>query len=326
MPVLTAADLFISNPAHFNHSCQLTLQMNRSKLEVLASRNGLPAASFASAAPGLPNAAPALPVNALIERIAESLPENWRSEIPAQPILVCGSQTPLLTEQLQTAGFQVVQGLADERSPRAVAMARLAQSRSVHFNLLSPRSLNHSLYARKPALVRSIALALILLIAATAWLFTERSQRQLQLSQLLAKTERLQSRLAEHELVPEQRARLDAWTKSATSPAATLSEILALVPGEHSVLLTRVQLDNLGDGSESVLRLEGLAESPADVGQLNAAILQFPQRYTLRPNGIEPAPAESQLKLSFSTECVLLSTNTRNQDSAPVAEPSETLP
>lgn len=318
-PILTAADLFIklqSKPASQN-TCQLTLQLNRSKLEILASRNSIPAASLASAAPGNLNSglASPLPLQALIERISESLPQAWQTDIHSQPIHVCGSQSSLLIEQLQSAGFQITSGPANDRAPRALAMARLTNPRNRHFNLLKPHSTATSLYSRKPALVRSAVLTVLLLLAAVSWLVSERSDRQKQLKLILAKTERLQSRLAEQQLVPEQRAKLDAWLAASPNPAHSLTQLLTLVPNQQTVLLTRIQLENLADSSEPVLRLEGFAQSPADVSQLNTNILQHPNRYTLRPHGIEPAPAESQLKLQFSTECVLRQTTAEQQNS-----------
>jgi hypothetical protein len=308
-PVLTAADLFVQHiprPANPN-TCQLTLQLNRSKLEIVASRNSIPAASLASAAPSQLNPGLTTPLllQALIERITESLPEAWQSELHSQPIHVCGSQSSLLAEQLQSAGFQMLTGPADDRTPRAIAMARLTQPRSRHFNLLKPHSTSTSLYTRKPALVRSAVLAVLLLVAAITWLSSERSHRQKQLNLLLAKTERLQARLADYQIVPEQRAKLDTWLAASPNPAHSLAQLLALVPNQQTVLLTRIQLENLADSNEPVLSLEGLAQSPADVSQLNANILQYPHLYTLRPHGIDPAPAESQLKLHFRTECVL---------------------
>ena len=308
-PLLTAADLFISHPTRpaAPNACQLTLQLNRSKLEVTVSRDNIPAASVASAAPNhlSPGLATPLQLQALIERITESLPDSWQTDLTSQPLLVSGSQSSLLAEQLQTAGFQITLGPANDRAPRALAMARLTKPGKPRFNLFSPHSTTSSLYSRKPTLVRSAILACLLLIAAVIWLYSERSQRQQQLNLLLAKTERLQSRLAEHQLVPEQRSKLAAWQTSSPNPAHSLTQLLALVPNQQTVLLSRIQLENLTDSDEPVLSLEGFAQSPADVSQLNANILQYPQLYTLRPHGIEPAPADSQLKLQFRTECVL---------------------
>lgn len=307
-PLLTSADLFLCPPAPGESSCRLAVQMNRSKLEVLASRGGIPAASLACGVrndPDSPHPAP-IAIAALVERIVESLPQSWRQGVYNQAIFVAGSHAEFLAEQLQNAGFQTTLGPADDRSPRAVAMARLRSGRSSCCNLLRPRSAGRSLYSRRPAAVRSAALLILLLLTVASWVFMERSARRQQLLALHRKTEQLQKRLNDQQQVPEQRNRLDAWLASAPNPSTSIRGLLALVPGEQRVLLTRVQLENIADSRESVLTIEGLAGSTADISELNSAVLLQPARYVLRPYGIEPAPPESSLRFKFRTECLLL--------------------
>ncbi|MFM7058682.1 MAG: hypothetical protein ACKO2P_17345 [Planctomycetota bacterium] len=308
LPLLTSADLFLCSPAPENSGSRLAVQMNRSKLEVIASCEGIPAASLACGVRDdgdSPHPAP-VAVAALIERMIESLPPLWRQDIHAQPVFVAGSHSAFLIEQLKNAGFQTTPGPADERSPRAAAMATLLTSRTPGCNLLRPRSVTPSLYARRPAAVRSAALLAVFLLALGGWIFSERSIRHQQLQALLKKTEQLQNRISDRQAVPEQRTRLDAWLASAPDPSASLHRLLQLVPAENRVLLTRVQLENLADSSESVLTLHGLAQSPADISELNSSVLLQPRHFLLRPYGIEPAPPESALKIKFRTECVLL--------------------
>jgi hypothetical protein len=319
LPLLTSADLFICQPNPSEITCRLAVQMNRSKLEVLACRGGIPAASLAcgvQADADSPHPAP-IAVSALVERIVESLPQEWRRDIPSQPIFVAGSHSTFLTGQLQAAGFQTIPGPADDRSPRAVAMAELSIGRGACCNLLRPRSATPSLYARRPAIVRSAALLVVLLLVLAGWIFSERSSRHQQLQTLLKKSEQLQSRLSDHQAVPEQRARLDAWLASAPNPSASLRGLLALVPAENRVLLTRVQLENIADTNESVLTMDGLAQSPAEISELNSAVLLQPERYLLRPYGIEPAPPESSLKIKFRTECLLQPPTTTTPEPQP---------
>jgi hypothetical protein len=83
------------------------------------------------------------------------------------------------------------------------------------------------------------------------------------------------------------------------------------------VLLTRVQLENIADTNESVLTMDGLAQSPTEISELNTAVLLQPQRYLLRPYGIEPAPPESSLKVKFRTECLLLPPSANNPEPQP---------
>ena len=317
LPLLTSADLFLCPSAGVEGGVRIAVQMNRSKLEVIASHDGIPAASLACGvrdAGDSPHPAP-VAVSALVERIMESLPQAWRQDVQSQPILVAGSHSAFLAEQLQNAGFQILSGPADDRSPRAIAAAALLASQAACCNLLQPRSAMPSLYARRPAAVRSAALLAVLLVALAGWIVSERSARQQQLQTLLKKTEQIQNRLSDHQAVPEQRARLDAWLASAPNPASSLHKLLALVPAENRVLLTRVQLENIADSSESVLTLDGLAQSPTEISELNSAVLLQPDSFLLRPYGIEPAPPESALKIKFRTECVLL------PPSATTAEP-----
>jgi Tfp pilus assembly protein PilN len=185
-------------------------------------------------------------------------------------------------------------------------MAELSTGRVARCNLLRTRSAAPSLYARRPAIVRSAALLVVLLCALAGWIFSERNNRHQQLQTLLKKSEQLQSRLSDHQAVPEQRTRLDAWLASAPNPSTSLRGLLALVPADNRVLLTRVQLENIADTNESVLTMDGLAQSPTEISELNTAVLLQPHRYLLRPYGIEPAPPESSLKVKFRTECLLL--------------------
>jgi len=319
LPLLTSADLFLGPAASDRSGSRLAVQMNRSKLEVSASRDGIPVVSLACGVRedgDSPHPAP-VAVAALVERIIESLPESWRQDVHAQSVFVAGSHSTFLTEQLKNAGFGTVTGPADERSPRATAMAALLSAQAGCCNLLRPRSLTPSLYARRPAAVRSAALLAVFLLIVGGWIFSERSGRQQQLQGLLKRTELLQNRLSDHQAVPEQRARLDAWLASAPNPSASLHRLLNLVPAENRVLLTRVQLENIADSSESVLTLDGLAQSPADISELNSAVLLQPQHFLLRPYGIEPAPADSALKIKFRTECVLLPPNENNAEPQP---------
>jgi hypothetical protein len=149
------------------------------------------------------------------------------------------------------------------------------------------------------------------------WIFSERNNRHQQLQTLLKKSEQLQSRLSDHQAVPEQRTRLDAWLASAPNPSNSLRGLFALVPADNRVLLTRVQLENITDTNESVLTMDGLAQSPTEISELNTAVLLQPQRYLLRPYGIEPAPPESSLKVKFRTECLLLPPSANNPEPQP---------
>lgn len=319
LPLLTSADLFLSPPAPSENSCRLAVQMNRSKLEVLACRGGIPAASLACGVQSdadSPYPAP-VAVSALAERIVESLPQSWRRDVSSQPVFVAGSHSTFLIAQLQAAGFQTIPGPTDDRSPRAIAMAELSTGRVACCNLLRPRSAAPSLYARRPAIVRSAALLVVLLCALAGWIFSERNNRHQQLQTLLKKSEQLQSRLSDHQAVPEQRTRLDAWLASAPNPSTSLRGLLALVPADNRVLLTRVQLENIADTNESVLTMDGLAQSPTEISELNTAVLLQPQRYLLRPYGIEPAPPESSLKVKFRTECLLLPPSANNPEPQP---------
>lgn len=76
----------------------------------------------------------------------------------------------------------------------------------------------------------------------------------------------------------------------------------------HVTYVTRLQLENVFEASASTVRIDGLAESAEEVLKMNARILNNSDRYDLRPQGIEPAPAGSVFPAQFRIETVLRET------------------
>ena len=126
-PVLTPADLFVGGASMAPGEFRISLQMNRSKLEVVVFRGGLPAASMATGAQFArdPDNMGSI-VLSLMQRVVETLPESWRSGSGEIPLAVSGSHAAPLARLLQSHGVTVLPGPFDERSPRAFAHAGIS--------------------------------------------------------------------------------------------------------------------------------------------------------------------------------------------------------
>ena len=78
-----------------------------------------------------------------------------------------------------------------------------------------------------------------------------------------------------------------------------------MLPDRNRLIVTRLQLENLVDAEDRVLRVDGLAQGSTDVLGMNAAILEKSDRYDLRPQSIEPAPEGNEFTSQFRIEVLL---------------------
>jgi hypothetical protein len=306
-PVLTPADLFVGGASMAPGEFRISLQMNRSKLEVVVFRGGLPAASMATGAQFArdPDNMGSI-VLSLMQRVVETLPESWRSGSGEIPLAVSGSHAAPLARLLQSHGVTVLPGPFDERSPRAFALADSLYIPQRHCNLQQSRSAPPAFAVRHRFGIRmAVAAACLLLIA--GWLLWNRTtdlHRQL--------AEQQERRRAQQELISrgqpvlQQFERLSAWKQQSLHAADEIRNVALMVPERDQMLLTRLQLENISDASERVLRVEGLARNPQVVQQLNTSILADAGHYALHPSGIGPAPAGSLLPVQFTIESQIL--------------------
>lgn len=306
-PLLTPADLFVGGTSMAPAEFRISLQMNRSKLEVVVFRGGLPAASmatgthFARDTDSLGSIA-----LSLMQRVVETLPEAWRCGSGEIPLAVSGSHAAPLAKLLQSHGVTVLPGPFDERSPRAFALVESLQQPQSHCNLQKSRSEPPAFTARHRISIRTAAAAAFLLITG-AWLLLSRSHDlHRQLAQQQDRLRAQQELISRGQPAVLQFERLTNWNQQSLNAAAEIRNIALMIPPREHMLLTRLQLENISDASERVLRVEGLASDPQAVQQLNAAILADQNHYALHPSGIGPAPAGSLLPVQFTIESQIL--------------------
>ena len=313
-PLLTPADLFVGNAQMQPGDFRISLQMNRSKLEVVVFRSGLPAASMATGTQFVRDTdSLGSIVLSLMQRVVETLPELWRAGSGEIPLSVAGSHAAPLARLLQSHGVTVLPAPFDERSPRAFALVDALYAPDKHCNLLKPRSAPATFHVRHRFAIRTAVAAATLLITAVGLLWSRSSDLQ---KQLLTQQERLR---AHQELLTRgqpallQFEKLSEWTEQSLHAASEVRNLALIIPPREQMVLTRLQLENISDATERILRVEGLAKDPQVVQDLNTAVLAQHDHYALHPSGIGPAPAGSLLPVQFSIESEILQQNTSDQ-------------
>ncbi len=324
-PILTAADLLISQAEKDSCDGMITVQANRSKLEVVAMHGGFPAASIATSAgndQALPPSASLL--LSLIERVTESLPEEWRVKKSRMPVRVCGSRSAYLSEILRSEGHTVIEGPADERSPRALAMVENLSAPQLRLNFLKPRSAPASFLKQHRLAVRLSLISSILAAGIAFVVYDRNSELQKTLEASETRLKFLEEVVQRGETTRNRWAEVEKWNRETLNAATEFQAILQMIPSREQMILTRVQLENMPDSDERVLRLEGIAQTADEIRKLNEAVLSQPERYALRPLGIEPAPIGSPMPISFRLESQILQ-NAPQPAEQPTA-PTEEIP
>jgi hypothetical protein len=136
-----------------------------------------------------------------------------------------------------------------------------------------------------------------------------------ELALLESERQQLQSYLDRGQATVDKWAYLDRWQKSTVNTAAEIRDLAKLLPEQGRLIVTRLQVENLVDADDSVVRIDGLAEDSADVVSLNESIVQHADRYEIRPQGIEPSPEGSELASQFRIELMLRNRANDQQES-----------
>lgn len=324
-PILTAADLLISQAEKDSCDVMITVQANRSKLEVVAMHGGFPAASIATSAGKDPTLSPSASLLlSLIKRVTESLPEEWRTKKSRMPIRICGSRSASLSEILRSEGHTVIEGPADERSPRALAMVENLSVPQLRLNFLKPRSAPASFLKQHRLAVRLSLISSILAAGIAFVVYDRSSELQTTLEASETRLKFLEEVVQRGETTRNRWAEVEKWNRETLNAATEFRAILRMIPSREQMILTRVQLENMPDSDERVLRLEGIAQTADEIRKLNEAVLSQPERYALRPHGIEPAPIGSPMPISFRLESQILQ-NAPEPAEQPIA-PTEEIP
>jgi hypothetical protein len=127
---------------------------------------------------------------------------------------------------------------------------------------------------------------------------------------------RINCSLSRNDLALLQFKKLSEWTEQSLHAANEVRNLALIIPPREQMVLTRLQLENISDATERILRVEGLAQDPQVVQDLNTAVLARHDHYALHPSGIGPAPAGSLLPVQFSIESEILQQNTSDQSTS----------
>jgi len=95
------------------------------------------------------------------------------------------------------------------------------------------------------------------------------------------------------------------WQRESLAANQEIAALAEVLPSRERLILTRLQLENLVDAENGMLRVDGLCEDVEDVLTMNSAILEKSDHYDLRPQGIEPASADSDFPSRFRIEAEL---------------------
>jgi hypothetical protein len=213
---------------------------------------------------------------------------------------------------------------ADERTPRALAVANslsVAGSttgstkkpgstkepgsiQQYRLDLLRPRSTDGRIATQRQRLLRIGSICAATAGAGLFGLWIWQGSLRNDLTELHREQEQLQQFVDRGAEVIDKWSYVSRWRKDTMNAAHEIRDFAALLPARDRMIVTRLQLENVVDSKEGVLRIDGLAQSSEDVLQMNKSILENSARYDLRPQGIEPSPAGSLFPSQFRIEAM----------------------
>lgn len=309
--VLTSGDLLQSNLVQNTTLWQLFVQANRTKLEIVLCHQSVPLASFATGMPGngvtaQGAEAAAVIIQSMAQRLLAGAPKHWQQEAHNAGVYLSGLYTNEIARQLQVLGIKAVVLAEDERSSRANAIAAsLTGNASQRLDFLRPRNTDGHALSRRKRWMRIGAITAGTATAAMAGLWMWKHSLESELARLETERTQLQQYVDRGQRVLDRWDYVVQWQNETVRATDEIRNIAAKIPSRERMLITRLQLDNVVDSEARTLRIEGLAQSPDDVLQMNAEMLKQPNRYDVRPQGIEPSPEGSSLPSQFRIEAVL---------------------
>ena len=298
-----------------SHHLSLQVLANPAKTEVLLWCHGLPVASNAAGTPANNARQVASIIESAALRLFSGLPADLKKDARAEelPVQISGLNAETVALLLRQSGRQtdVVDG--SERHSRLLSMTAAVQSAEARLNFLRPLAAEQKRTVRNRKLLVSGVAAAVVGLLAFGFVIKWHSTLNGQLALLQQNREQLQQIAERGTPLIDQWKYVSRWKTTSLNSADEIRRLTDLLPERDRMIVTRLQLDSLVDGQESVLRIDGLARSSEDVMNLNRNLLQQPERYQLRPHGIEPAPAGSELASQFRLEASLSSSNSDNQ-------------
>ena len=296
-----------------NDSHPLTLQViaNPAKTEVLLWCHGLPVASNAAGTPANNVRQIASIIESAALRLLSGLPAGLKKNARAEelPAQISGLHAEAVAALLRASGRRTEVIYSSERNSRLVSMTAAVRTPGSRLNFLRPLATEQKRTVRNRKLLAGGVAATILGLLSFGIAGSWQSSLNRQLAQLQQDREQLQQIAERGNPVIDQWAYVSNWKTTSLNSAEEIRRLTVLLPARDRMIVTRLQLDSLMDGQEDVLRIDGLARSSEDVMNLNRSLLEQPKHYQLRPHGIEPAPAGSELPSQFRLEASLSTTS-----------------
>ena len=316
--IMTSGDLSIGlddiRTTETDNAWQIHVQANPVKLELSLHRRGLLVSSHATAMPSCSPVEAATIAKSIINRLMAGRPSIWKNEPASATVLISGPHAPGLAEALKHDGIHAAVQITCERTPRALAVAQALRHATGRLDFLRPRSADRPAALRRQRRVMiAVAVAGVLLAGMAATYLMQQSLDR-ELAKLETERQQLQQFVDRGKAVVNKWSYVSRWKKETVHSASEIAGFAALLPDRNRLIVTRLQLENLVDGEDRVLRVDGLAQGSMDVLGMNAAILENTDRYDLRPQSIEPAPEGSEFSSQFRIEVLLRDDNISRRD------------
>lgn len=318
--VITSGDLLIPCvDAETTHEWTLYIQANRAKLELLLCHNGLPVAGQAMAMPTqsqdghVLSSLNATALQSTAARLMASCPPEWKAADSSVSVIACGAFAEEIVKVLGNAGIDALLLPSDERSLRVLGVARSlmkqpAESRSkpqCRIDFLRPRSADPRTAASKRRGIRLTLVASAIVGCGLLAVWSEYTSLQKQLTEVETQRQQMQQYVDRGKDVVGQWEYVSRWQRETLAANQEIAALAEVLPSRERLILTRLQLENLVDAKNGVLRVDGLCEDVEDVLTMNSTILEKSDHYDLRPQGIEPASADSDFPSRFRIEAEL---------------------
>ena len=318
--VITSGDLLIPCvDAKTTPEWTLYIQANRAKLELLLCHNGLPVAGQAMAMPTqsqdghVLSSLNASALQSTAARLMASCPPEWKVAESSVSVIACGVFAEEIVKILGAAGINASLLSSDERSLRVLGVARSlmkqpAESRSTlscRIDFLRPRSADPRTAARKRRGIRLTLVASAIVGCGLMAVWSEYTSLQKQLGDVETQRQQMQQYVDRGKDVVGQWEYVSRWQRESLAANQEIAALAEVLPSRERLILTRLQLENLVDAENGMLRVDGLCEDVEDVLTMNSAILEKSDHYDLRPQGIEPASADSDFPSRFRIEAEL---------------------
>lgn len=310
LQTVTCGDLCVNHLApedKMSTATQFTVLANRSKLEVLATRNRHPVASATLAMEDEDrNSADRMAHHALsmIRRLNASLPEPWQC-LEINHCFAAGLASEALGAGM--AGCRMTVLNRDERQPRILAVVEATSRHGAILNPAFPQR-ERQRQNRRRSLVRTSVCAVGLMGVVGLYVQSAMADSAAELVRLQSDRDQLAEYADRGKTVVQTVTEVSQWKSETRDCSAELAAILSVIESPDDIMLTRVQMEQQAEGMMPVVRLNGLVRSPDVLLKLHQSLMKCEHVQALRPQGVEPAPQDAALPTQCRLELVLSET------------------